>query len=231
LWDSKGAEAALRMALEIDPDNFTAHRELGYHHCARGDFEKALSSMHHAHELNPLSLSTNVGLAWVLYISRDFKGAWEQSWKTLMLEPAFASAQFTLALASQQLGVFDDAMAEFEHARQCWDGNPVTVAALVQVYAAAGQPEEAQQAYRELEQLASIRYVPPCCFVLACAALGRRDLAFAHLEKAVEVRDLALIWIAVDPRFYDLKSDARFTTLLGPLVSSSIQSSEAGRQA
>jgi DNA-binding winged helix-turn-helix (wHTH) protein len=231
LWDWKGAEVELRTALEIDPDNCGPHRELAYHYCTRGDFEKALSSMTHARELSPLSLSSNVGLAWVLYLTRDFKGAWEQSWKTLMLEPTFAVAQFTLALASQQLGVLDDAIAEFENARQCWDGNPATVAALVQVYVAAGQAEEAERMYRELEQLARMRYVPPCCFVLACLASGRGDLAFTHLEKAVEIRDLGLIWIAVDPRFQDMKGDARFSSMLGAVVPNNIQSFEAGRQA
>jgi hypothetical protein len=44
--------------------------------------------------------------------------------------------------------------------------------------------------------------------------LGERELAFAWLEKAYDVRDECLTWLKVDPTMDSLRSDQRYPDLL-----------------
>ena len=63
-----------------------------------GRRDEALNEIRSAHELDPLSLVVNMEIAWHFYMAGEFRAAWEQSWKTLVLEPKFAPAQHTLLL-------------------------------------------------------------------------------------------------------------------------------------
>jgi tetratricopeptide (TPR) repeat protein len=155
--------------------------------------------------------------AWNLYMARDFKGALEQSWKTLVLEPKFAAAQHTLGLAYEQLEMHDEAITEFQNAHVCSGGHPSTVAALGHAYAAAGRHGNASEALRELEQLSQRRYVSPYWNALVYAGLGMDYPALESLEKAWEERDVWLVWLKVEPRFDRLRSNTRFHNLLSKL--------------
>lgn len=46
------------------------------------------------------------------------------------------------------------------------------------------------------------------------AGLGDRDRAFELIERALATRDDRLLWIKVDPRFDNLRADARYNALL-----------------
>jgi hypothetical protein len=48
----------------------------------------------------------------------------------------------------------------------------------------------------------------------AFGALGKKDEAFAWLEKAYQARDLVLGYLKVRPMFDSLRSDPRFSKLL-----------------
>ena len=115
--DWPGAEAAFLKALELNPNYADGHHWYAAHLSAMGRLDEALREIRTAQELDPLSLVINMEVAWNLYMARDFKGAVEQSWKTLVLEPKFAAAQHTLGLAYEQLGATDEATTEFQNAR------------------------------------------------------------------------------------------------------------------
>jgi hypothetical protein len=59
-----------------------------------------------------------------------------------------------------------------------------------------------------------VRYVPPYASALVHAGLGERDAALAALDRAYDVRDVHLMYLAVDPKWDDLRSDPRFRALL-----------------
>ena len=88
------------------------------------------------------------------------------------------------------------------------------------ILAKSGRRNEAEQMLRTLESVAreSVareRYVPPYAFALVYAELGQHDLAFQWLEKAYEVRDVHLVFLAAhDPKWDDLRGDPRFRVLV-----------------
>jgi hypothetical protein len=59
------------------------------------------------------------------------------------------------------------------------------------------------------------RYVPPYAIALVQAGLGERDAMFASLDKALAGHDVHLIYLPVDPKWDQYRSDARFIALLG----------------
>jgi hypothetical protein len=46
------------------------------------------------------------------------------------------------------------------------------------------------------------------------AALGEKDQAFEWYERAFRERDALLVFLKVDPMFYGVRSDPRFTALM-----------------
>jgi len=69
----------------------------------------------------------------------------------------------------------------------------------------------------ELRKISKGGYVSPYCFALVHAGLGEKEQAFHWLEEAVVTHDVWLVWLKAEPRFDNLRSDARFQDLLGRL--------------
>jgi len=208
-WDWAGAEAEYLTALVLSSNSAMVHLAYGAHLAAAGRAGDALRELRRAEEIDPLSPMVNVGVAWGLYVARDFAGASEQSWKILAMEPKFGAAQYTLGLAYAEMGLTEEALVELRNARMCAGDLPAVLAALAHVYAAAGQATDAAGMLRELDGLAQHRYVSSYWLALANPA---RALEF--LEKACQERDVWLTWLKVDPRFDALHAEPRFQEVL-----------------
>jgi len=87
-------------------------------------------------------------------------------------------------------------------------------ALLGHAYAAANRRSEAEAILRQLSAASKQRYVPSYPIAVIYAALGRKDEAFAWLERAYTEHDSWMIYLGLDPRFAGLRSDPRFTDLL-----------------
>lgn len=214
-WDYAAAEMSYRRALDLDTNYAEGHSRYAALLSATGRFDQANKETRRAVELDPLSLSISVDLAWARYVARDFEAAVQQSWKTLVLEPAFSPAQTTLGLAYEQLGMHDEAITELQNARVCSDQHPAAIAALAHATATAGNRHEAAEAVRVLEVLSRTRHVSEYWKSIAYLGLGRVDAALHSIEKACEERDPWLVWMKVEPRFDSVRSTSRFERVLG----------------
>jgi DNA-binding winged helix-turn-helix (wHTH) protein/Flp pilus assembly protein TadD len=213
-WDWPGAEASYRRALKLNAHDGRAHCHYAKHLSSLGRFEEAHREIAAAQEVDPLSLVINMEAAWILYVSRDFQGAAEQSWKILAMEPRFAPAQNTLGLAYQQLGMIEEAIVELENSRTCSGENPAALAALAHALACAGRRIEAEELLEQIIRMSSKRHVSPYWLGIVYIGLEASDMAFESLCKAHEERDAWLVWLKVEPRFDPLRNDARFDDLL-----------------
>jgi DNA-binding winged helix-turn-helix (wHTH) protein/Tfp pilus assembly protein PilF len=209
-WDWEGSMSALEHAAELNPRCASVHRELALQLCASGASKAAVDSATKALELDPLSLANNAARAWVLYLAGNYVQAQEQCWKTLALDPALPSAQHTLGLAYEQLGLVEEAITELENARKCWEDNPAALAGLAHVYGASAMPDEARRIIDELEASRTNRYVSPYWFAVAHAGMGDVGLALEAMEQSLEDRDVWLIWMRMDPRLKALRAERQF---------------------
>jgi DNA-binding winged helix-turn-helix (wHTH) protein/Tfp pilus assembly protein PilF len=216
-WDYLAAEMGYLRALDLDTNYAEGHCRYAALLSQVGRFEQATKEVRRAMELDPLSLSISVDLAWSHYVAREFEAAMQQSWKTLVLEPTFAPAQNTLGLAYQHLGMHEEAITEFENARVCSGQHPAAIAALAHASAVAGKAPEAKETVRELENLSRTRHVSSYWKGIAYLGLGRVDAALHSIEKACEEHDPWLLWMKVEPRFDAVCSEPRFERVLAKL--------------
>ncbi len=213
-WDWPGAEAEYLTALVLSSNAAIVHQAYGAHLAATGRADDALRELRRSEEIDPLSPICHVGVAWGLYVARDFQGASEQSWKVLAMEPKFGAAQYTLGLAYAQMGLTEDAIVELGNARTCSGDQPAVLAALAQVHAVAGESAAASRLIRELEDLARRRYVSSYWLAMVHTGLGDPQRAFELLDRAYRERDVWLTWLKVEPRFDSLRQEPRMQDLL-----------------
>jgi len=216
-WDWAGAEAEYLTALVLSSNSATIHQQYGAHLAALGKAEEAMRELRRSEEIDPLSPMVNVGVAWGLYVTRDFQGASDQCWKVLAMEPRFGAAQYTLGLAYTQLGLIEDAIVELHNARTALGDQPAILAALAHVAGCAGDVAEDTRILGDLENLSRIRYVSPYWLALVHAGLGDRTSALELLLRARAERDVWLTWLGVDPRFDSLRRESRFRELLAEI--------------
>ena len=58
------------------------------------------------------------------------------------------------------------------------------------------------------------QYLPPYASALVYLGLGEKDKAFEWLNKAFDAGDVHLIYLPVDPKWDEYRSDRRFVDLL-----------------
>jgi DNA-binding winged helix-turn-helix (wHTH) protein/Tfp pilus assembly protein PilF len=200
--DWKGAELALRRALEINPRCFLAHRHLGLQLLARGELDAALASFRRA--------QSNIGM--VHYYGGRYEEAIAQLEATLKMEPGFDVPRSFLGRSLLRLGKFERAIEQFEARTSSISGS---AADLATVYALSGRVDEAKTELERLLRKAAHHYVPPWDVAIIQAALGNDEAALDWLERALEERSIP--FVRVDPAFHRLHCQPRFARLLAQL--------------
>jgi len=213
-WDWFAAEREYKRCLELNPNNALGHREHADFLSALGRTGDAMDEIHRAQELDPLSLVVRAEVAWILYMAKDYARSIEQSLKTLEMEPEFPSAHYTLGLALEQMGRYEEAITAFGKARDLSEANSLTLACLGHAYALAGRRDGAITILEELKKPSEQRYISPYSLAIVYTGLGEKDLGIEWLGKALEAHDVWLVWLKRDPRLDPLRSDPRFPDLL-----------------
>ena len=86
-------------------------------------------------------------------------------------------------------------------------------AALAYTLARTGQAPAARALLTELEGQATREFVAPTNLAFVYVALGDRTAAFALLERGVAERDPAMLYLQVEPKLDNVRSDARFQAI------------------
>lgn len=213
-FDTPGAIAEFERAIELNPNDVSAHHWLANHPLAcSGQFDRALVEIKRAQELDPLSLivNTNLGFAY-LYQGRLDEGI-AQLRRTIELDGSFYDGRYNLGEALELKGEFVEAMAEYKKAIALSD-DPFPLALLGHLYGVMGQRDEAQKVLAQLEERARQHYVSAYCTAIVHLGLGDRDEALRGLEQSYAQRDgFDIAAIRVDPLLTPLHGDPRFETL------------------
>jgi len=111
-------------------------------------------------------------------------------------------------------GMFAEAVAEARKARELNSANSQPAAQLGYALAKSGKQEEARGLLEELLRLSTQRYVSPGNIALIYNGLGERDETFSWLERGYKERDPKMVFLKVEPKWNNLRSDSRFQDLL-----------------
>ncbi len=213
-WNFAESNREFLRAIELNPAYPTARQWYGLHHlAATGRFDEAIAEGRLAQQLDPLSLITNAELGVIYIMARQYDRAVEQLRKTHEMDQGFYYAHWRLGTAYVVKGSFQDAILEYQRARQLND-DPQVLALLGHAYAASGERGEGLKTLDQLVVISKQRYVSAYSFVLIYEALGEKDRAFQWLEQGYQNRDWQMNQLKVDPMLDDLRTDARFTDLV-----------------
>ena len=213
-WDLPGAEKELREAIQLDPNYPRARQCLAECLTLKKRFEEAEAEVKGALELDPLSLHMNAALAMHSYLGRRFDEATNYGRSALELDPTFYPTRFYLGLAHAEKEEYPDAINELQLARTLSNSSTLVVASLGAAFAAWGKQEEARKILAELEEISKRKYVSQAFVAAIFAKLNDKDSAFAALERAFAERSTWMLYcLSVDPRFDNLRGDARFQDL------------------
>jgi eukaryotic-like serine/threonine-protein kinase len=214
-WDFTGAESEFRQAIKLNPDYATARHWYGEFLGLMGHFDDGFKQLQAAQQIDPLSAIINTDLGKLLLLARQPDQAIEQLQKTLELDPEYPLAHLFLALAYNQKGLHEQAIAELERYSNKPDSRTIFKAALGFVDGQSGRKDEAVSILNELEKRSTTNeYLSPFQIALIYVGLGKKDKAIESLQTAERERDPFLMYIRVDPNFDSLRTDPRFLDLM-----------------
>jgi DNA-binding winged helix-turn-helix (wHTH) protein/Flp pilus assembly protein TadD len=212
-WDWTNSELEFRKAIELSPNYGPAHQWYAVGLVGAGRFDEAVAEARKAQHADPLSLFINAGTGWVSFLVRDYDRTIAECTKTIEMEPGFAPAHLYRAMAYEQKGMFDKAIADLETASNAQGGASFS-GALGHAYAIAGKKAEARMLLRDLKESSAKHYFPPYQLALIHVGLGEKEEALNLLEKAYEEHYPWMIHLSVEPRFDPLRSEPRFKALV-----------------
>ena len=214
-WDLRRGEEEFRRAIALEPNYATAHQWYANLLVASGRFPEAEAEMRRATEIDPLSLIANAALGWVFYHAGDYAAAVQQCRQTLDLNRDYGLARLWMGWALQAMDSLPAAIAAHRAALAASDSGVLQVTSLARSLALAGERAEAEALLAKLEsRRAAGGYVSAYEVARVLEALGRRDAAFAALERALEERSHSMVFLRVDPQLARLRDDPRFARLV-----------------
>jgi tetratricopeptide (TPR) repeat protein len=213
-WDLQNAENELKLAIDLNPNNTSAHEFYAHLLMVEGRSAEALTEIHHALDLDPVSPLFHTVLAQTMYYGRRYDEAIAEAQNVLSVNPTFVLAQYWLGCAYREKKMYPQAVQTFAHARQLSGDLPFMLMAYGHAQALAGNAKEARDALRKLEELRNSRFVPSVYPAAVHLGLGEKDEAFRLLGLAYQDKVDYLVYLGVDPIGDTIRSDARFTQLL-----------------
>jgi TolB-like protein/DNA-binding winged helix-turn-helix (wHTH) protein/Tfp pilus assembly protein PilF len=210
-WDWADAEKEFKRALTLNQNYAIAHQWYAQYLRTMGRQDSAVEELKRAQELDPLSLVIAAGTG---RYGDQYDLMIESNRKKLELDPNFPGAYMELGRAYALKGMYRDAIAAYQKARDLSGGAPDALTGLGYTYGVWGKRAEALKTLGELKALSNSRYVSPYDIALVYVGLGENDLAFDWLQKAVADRSIPLTGLKAAKELASLRSDPRYRELL-----------------
>jgi serine/threonine-protein kinase len=176
-----------------------------------GRHEEALQKFKLAQDRDPLTVLLKISAGRAYLDARQYDQAIKQFRGVIELDPKQFAAHGGLCTAYTLKGMYEEGIAECQRAR---DLPGEREADLAWAYATAGKRNHALTILSNLNDRRKHKYVSPLSMAALYSALEQKHHALTQLERAYEKHDDILLWLKVDPRLDNLRSEARFTALL-----------------
>lgn len=212
-WDWHGAEQEFHKAVDLEPNYAPAHHWAGLNYMDIGQFAAADAEFRQAQILDPLSPMISEARAENFCYARRF----DDAISAVLNMPDPRVGWIVLAYSYIFKGRYEEALRIPSVASpKDMNGFIIRAAALARSGDRAGGMKILHDLERNQRNAGAAHdYIPPGVLAWAYAMMGEKERAFALLEKAYQQRDPALANLKVDPGFDSLRSDARYTALLG----------------
>ncbi len=216
-WDWETAEALFQDAIAANAQYPVAHQWYANLLAVLGRTEEAEEQIKLSMGLDPLSMIARVVQPWILYYGREYDRALELVDDAIALDPNFSIAPYFKGWILQEMGDIGEAVEALEVAVKLSDGSAVTLAALAQAYAIAGDEQAALDILERLTDPELTANPPAYEIGKVYLALGDSDALFSWLDRAYESRSNQVIFAKVDPQLEGVRGDARYAALIDRL--------------
>jgi TolB-like protein/DNA-binding winged helix-turn-helix (wHTH) protein/Flp pilus assembly protein TadD len=213
--DLAAAEAALKTAVQLDPNYAPAHHTYSGVLEATGRFQEAISEQKQAVLLDPLAHISRASLAEILSVVGENDRAVEQLNQIFAMDPQYPKAHETLGTIYLRRGMYKEAIREYQASEQY--GGAKLLGLLGYAYARSGNKDQALRTLSELKELGKGSPSGAISYDLALIeiGLGNRNEALTLLEKVYQQHDDdGLLFLKYEPIFAPLRSDPLFQDLL-----------------
>jgi TolB-like protein len=207
-WQWSDAEAELKRALELSPNDARAQERFAIWLLCQGRTDEALTWIQRAREIDPLGHS-GVSNGFILFHARRYNEAVQELRSVKSVYPD----HWYLGLALIANGQPEEAIPVLQNALSANDRSPTVMAILIRAYAHSGRQAEALSLLDELKRLQRKTYVPSAAFVNAYLGVGDNEQAMNWLQKGYQEQSNILQLIKVHPYFDPLRDDPRFKEL------------------
>jgi len=216
-WDFAGGEAEYKKALELDPNDATAHQFYAFDIGMIGGREQeALAEINRAHQLDPLSLGISSQVGFNHIWARQYDEAIVVCKKVANENPTFAVAHRWLALAYLGKRMYPQVIEEWKaYGQLSGDRNESDFAfALERGFRSAGWKGALAKGIEIRQAQRKTGYLSAYNIAALYADLGDKDQAFRWLNTAYQERDLYLLRLKTDFSLDPMRSDPRFAELV-----------------
>lgn len=197
-----------------------SHGMRGWFYLNRRRFDEAIREVKTALELDPLMplyYAWSVGLHWS--VGRPDEALQEFS-RALEIDPNNGLAYFHASVANFRKGLVDEAMDTCEKGKRLvvFPGWIEAIQGLT--YLRKGDREKAALVLKEMiENKNKVKNLSSVCIAWLAGALGKLDIAFEFLDKAIEERDILMAFIHVYAEIFSpaISADPRFEDILAKM--------------
>jgi TolB-like protein/DNA-binding winged helix-turn-helix (wHTH) protein/Tfp pilus assembly protein PilF len=214
-WDWGASENKFKRALELDPDGPDTHVLYAHLLSNTGRHAEALAEAKRARELDPLNLRINALEGQFLIHAGRTDEALTRLQETLEMDTNYFLAHLYCSSAYIEKGMYSEAISEARRAREISGARSThSEAFLGYALAKSGEEAEARSVLDGLLKSSAERYVSPYHIALVYNGLGKHDEALAWLERAYADRSTGIVFLKVEPKWNNLRSDPHFQNLL-----------------
>ncbi len=212
-WDWSGAEQEFKRTLMLNPNNATAHGAYASSLVQLGRPDEAVREHLKRQELDPLSSSAfGLGVAW--YYARRYDESITQLNKAFEANPHLVFPKAMLACVYAQKRMYPEAIATCRGALSMAPEDQMVLGACGNVYALAGQSQDAVALLDRLKKLPPRLHLDPYLVAMVYDGLGNNDRTMEWLERAYRERSPQMSFAKVEFWSDSLRGDPRYQALL-----------------
>lgn len=209
-FDYQQAEVYFKKALALNPGYSHVHEWYACLLITTGRLDEGGKEIDLAGRLDPLSLRTQILVAWYLYQLRRYPEALERLRELLKPDPNFVQGLTQFAFVASHAGYCEEALDAGRKAASLSPGLSLVAFELACTYASCGKQENAAEVRDQLVERSKHEDVKPLFLGYASLAAGDKQAAADYFLQAIDECDPWLVWLPTEPRLDAVRDDEVF---------------------
>lgn len=207
------AEKHLQYALRLNPNCMIAHYRYIELLISVGRFSEALKELNQIMRIDPLSFRSYLIIGRAFYRMGQYENAMIYLNDALELEPNNYEALVLLGAVLTELGDYTEALSIIQKSLDIYY-NIEVFSMLGYINALNGEREKVYEIIKQIQSQTKQNNEHLVILSRIYLALGKKEIAYEFLERAIERHDVDLIALKSDPRFAKIRNESRFNNLV-----------------